>query len=187
MNILSSIVFGIALLGLLLVVNSTFNHDYDNSRPLAQETYEVGFNVSEIKDIGGNIISLHDNGSIIPAWIVSGRWKLVESPGNDTSNTIENLNFTANITMANIDGTNTHRHKLTDFKLSNMTFQNKTVILDGTISFTSSGSSIGIPEGLPKQIPIIIKIMNLRTISIDMDNKTVKQHFGNSPIYGKIV
>lgn len=187
MNILSSIVFGIALLGVSLVVNSTFNHDYNNSRPSAQEISEVGFNVSEIKDIGGNIISLHDNGSITPAWIVSGRWKLVESPSNNTSTTIENLNFTANITMASIDGTNTHRHKLTDFKLSNMTFQNNTIILDGTISFASSGSNIGIPEGLPKQIPISVKIINLRIISIDMDNKTVRQHFGNSPIYGKIV
>ena len=187
MNLLSSIVFGIALLGVLLVVNSTFNHDYDNSRSLAQENSEVGFNVSEIKDLSGNIISLHNNDSIIPAWIVSGRWKLVESPSNDTSTTIENLNFTTNITMTSIDGTNTHRHKLTDFKFSNMTFQNNTVIIDGTISFASSGSNIVIPEGLLKQIPISIKIMNLRTISIDMDNKTVKQHFGNSPIYGKIV
>jgi hypothetical protein len=118
--------------------------------------------------------------------MVSGRWKLVESPSNDTSTTIENLKFNANITMASIDGTNTHRHKLTDFKFSNMTFQNNTVIIDGTISFASSGSNIVIPEGLLKQIPTSIKIMNLRTISIDMDNKTVKQHFGSTPIYGKV-
>ena len=184
---MSSIVLGIALLGVLLVVNSTFNHKYDNSRPIVQETSgQVPITVSDLEDLKGNIISLHGNGSIIPAWIVSGKWKIAESPSNSTNTTTGNIKFNASITMTSIDGTNSHRHRLADFKLSNIMFQNKSATINGTISFISSGSNIGIPEESLKQIPISINIMNLRTISINMDNKMIKQHFGNSPIYGKI-
>lgn len=187
MSLMSAIVLGIVLLGVLLVINSTFNHKYDNSRPIVQQTSgQAPISVSDLQDLKGNIISLQGNGSIIPAWIVSGKWKISESPSNSTNTTIGNMKFNANVTMASIDGLNSHRHKLTDFKLSNTMFQNRSAIINGTISFISSGSNIGIPEENLKQIPISIKIMNLRTISINVDNKMIKQHFGNSSIYGKI-
>lgn len=169
------------------MVNITFNHEYDNSRPIVQETSgQLPISVSDLEDLKGNVISLHGNGSITPAWIVSGKWKIDESPSNSTNVTNGNIKFNANVTMTSIDGTNTHRHKLTEFNLSNIIFQNKSATINGTISFTSSGSNIGIPEENIEQIPINIQIMNLRTISLDMDNKMLKQHFGNSPIYGKI-
>lgn len=187
MNPISSIVLGITLLGVLLVINSTFNHNYDNSRPYAQENSEQApLSISDIKDLKGSFISLHGNGSIYPAWIVSGKWKLGELPSNSTNSTTENLTFNGSITMTSLDGTTSHKHKLTDFKYSNVKFQNRSAIINGTISFTSSGSNIGISEKNLQQIPISIEIMNLRTISINMDNKVIKQHFGDSPIYGKI-
>ena len=187
MNPVSSIVLGFALLGVLLVVNSTFNHKYDNSRPIVQQTSgQAPISVSDLEDLKGNIISLHGNGSTFPTWIVSGKWKIAESPSNSTNTTTGNIKFNASVTMTSIDGTNSHRHRLPDFKLSNITLQNKSATINGTISFISSGSNIGIPEEDIKDVPISIKIMNLRTISVDMDNKMIKQHFGNSPIYGKI-
>ena len=77
LNSISSIVLGIAVLALLLVVNSTFNHKYDYSRPTPQETSgQVIISNSDLEDLNGNLISLHNNGSMIPAWIVSGRWEI---------------------------------------------------------------------------------------------------------------
>jgi hypothetical protein len=184
---MSSIVLGLALLAVLLVVNSTFNHEYDNSRPLAQESSgQAPISVSDLDDLKGNLISLHNNGSIIPAWIVSGRWEISESANNSTNTNSGNINFNANVTMTSIDGMNIHRHKLVDFKLSNITLQLGSAIINGTTSFTSSGTDIGVAEKNIKLVPISIKIMNLNTISINMDNKMVMQHFGNSSLYGKV-
>ena len=184
---MSSILLGIALLGVLLVVNSTFNHKYDNSRPMVQEiSGQVPISVSDLKDLKGNLISLHGNESIVPEWMASGRWKIAESPSNSTNTTTANIEFNASITMTSIDGTKTHRHKLTEFKLSDIMLQNRSATINGTISFSSSGPNIGIAEKNIEQVPIIIKIMNLRTISITLDNQMIKEHFGNSPIYGKI-
>lgn len=187
LNVLSCIVLGIALSGVLLVANVTFNHKYDNSRPIVEGTAgQAPISVSDLEDLKGNLISLHGNGSIFPTWMVSGRWSIAESPSNSTNTTSSNIKFNANVTMASVDGTGVHRHKLTGFNLSNSIFHNKSATINGTVSFTSSGSNIGIPEENFNNIPIIIKIMNLRTISINLDNKMVNQHFGNSPIYGKI-
>jgi hypothetical protein len=35
-------------------------------------------------------------------------------------------------------------------------------------------------------IPVRIQIPNLKTIIIEIENKQVKEHFGGSPIYGKV-
>ena len=187
MNTVSPIVVGIALLGVLLLVNSTFNHKYDNARPIVQETSgQAPISVSDLEDLKGNIISIHGNGSTIPVWIVSGKWKVAEYPTNNTNITNGNIKFNANVTMTSIDGMNVHRHKLADFKLLKINFQNRSATINGSISFNSSGSNIGIPGESLKQIPISVNIMNLRTVSIIMDNNMIKEHFGNSPIYGKV-
>ncbi|TLX88390.1 MAG: hypothetical protein E6K94_00120 [Thaumarchaeota archaeon] len=193
MNLISSIIFAVAILGVSLVVSGTFNHKYDFSRALFQESFEQpSINVSDVRNLNGDIISLQNNGSNIPVWIVSGKWKIGEIQSNDTNTnsnsntTTGNIEFNSSITMASIDGTNTHKHKLRDFKLSNMTFQNRNSIINGTISVVTSGDANGILGDRLTGVPISIKIMNLRTIIIDMDKKIVKEHFGTSPIYGKV-
>ena len=185
MNSMSLLIFGIAISGILLVFNGTFNHKYDYSRPLIGESLELKpINISDIKNLKGNIISLQNNGSIIPAWIISGKWNtLISDNNNETSN--QNINFTANITMAKVDGTNTHMHKLRDFKLSNIMFQNRTSIINGTVTLTTTNGKVGIPISL-SGVPVDIKITNLGTISIDIDRKKVYNHFGDSPIYGTV-
>jgi len=37
-----------------------------------------------------------------------------------------------------------------------------------------------------ENVPVVITIANLKTIKIDVDKNSVKQHFGNFPIYGKV-
>jgi hypothetical protein len=185
-NLISSIVLTLAILCLLLVVNGTFNHRYP--QPFAQESLQSSINVTDIDNLKGNIISIQNNASNSPEWIVSGKWKIAEIPTNGTSSntTPQNLKFNASITMASIDGTKSHRHRLTDFKLSNLTIYNKNAIIDGTISLVTLGKENGILDNNITGIPITIKIMNLATIITDIDNKITKDHFGASSIYGKV-
>jgi hypothetical protein len=186
-NLISSIFIVVAILGVSLVVNGTFNHKYDLSRTSFQEQQTI--NVTDIQNLNGNIISLHKNDTSNPAWIVSGKWKLDQIPNNYANNTnntnMKNINFNASIVMESIDGINSHRHRITDFKLSNMTFHNRDVMIDGTVSLSTQGREQTLDKNIPN-IPVKIKILNLATIIIGMENKMVKEHFGGSTIYGKV-
>jgi len=186
-NLISSIFIVIAVLGVSLVVNGTFNHKYDLSRISIQQQQPI--NVTDVQNLNGNIISLHKNDTTNPAWIVSGKWKLDQIPNSATNNSntdnMQNINFNASIVMESIDGINSHRHKITDFKPSNITFNNRDVIIDGTVSLTTPGGEQTLDKDIPN-IPIRIKIFNLNTITMEMENKMVKEHFGGSPIYGKV-
>lgn len=190
MNSFSSIVFGVVLLGLTLVVNGTFNHKYDNSRALIQEKIEQRpVNVTDIMNLKGNIISLQYNDSSVPEWILSGKWQMAPKTDNNTNTNITGtpeIKFSSTITMTSIDGTKTHKHRLTDFKLLNMSFQNRTAIINGTISLVTSEDDFGLIDKRLENVPVGITIMNVNTIRIDMDNNSIKQHFGNFPIYGKV-
>jgi hypothetical protein len=186
-NLISSIFIIITILGVSLVVNATFNHKYDVSQTSAQQQQPIS--VTDIQNLNGNIVSLHKNDTSDPAWIVSGKWKLVQIPTINTNNTnntnMQNIKFNASIVMESIDGINSHRHRITGFNLSNMTFHNRDVIIDGTVNLTSPGGKQILDKEIPN-IPITIKIFNLMTITIEMEDKMVKEHFGGSPIYGKV-
>lgn len=189
MNLLSSIVLGVALLGVALVVNGTLNHNYDNTRPLAQEVTEQQrpINISEIMNLKGTVVSLQNDDSGAPEWILSGRWQIEPITGNNTNtSSSSDIKFTSTITMTSIDGTKSHKHRLTDFALSNMSIQNRTAIIKGTNSLVTSEDNFGLIDKRLDNMPLVITIMNLKTIKIDLDNNSVKQHFGNSPIYGKV-
>jgi hypothetical protein len=174
-------------LGLTLVVNATFNHKYDDSRPLIQGKIEQRpVNISDIMNLRGDIISLQYNGSSLPEWILSGKWQIESITNNNTNSTVApEIKFTSTFTMTSIDGTKTHRHRLTDFKLLNTLFQDRTATINGTISLVTSEDDFGIIDKRFDNVPVGINIKNINTISIDMDKNSVKQHFGNFPIYGK--
>ena len=185
MNLVSFILIGVALLGVSLVVNGTFNHEYDLSRISIQEAQSL--NVTDIADLKGNIISLHKNDTANPAWIVSGKWNLVYIPGNNTdvNATMQNVKFNASLVMSSVDGTDSHRHRISGFKLTNLTFLHSNVIIDGTFNMTTTGDKDVLDNDIDN-IPARIQIPNLKTIKIEIENKIVKEHFGDTPIYGKV-
>jgi len=184
-DLVSSIFIAVALMGVSLVVNGTFNHEYDLSRISIQEQQPL--NVTDIENLNGNIISLHKNDSANPAWIVSGKWKIVHIPNNDTNmnTTTPNIKFNASLVMSSINGIDSHRHRITDFMISNVTFLPRNVIINGTASLTTTGDKAALDNNL-LDIPIRIQIPNLKTIIIEIDNKMAKEHFGDTPIYGKV-
>ena len=67
-----------------------------------------------------------------------------------------------------------------------MSIQNRTVIIKGTNSLVTSEDNFALIDKRLDNVPVLITIMNLKTIKIDVDKNSVKQHFGNFPIYGKV-
>jgi hypothetical protein len=184
MNLVSSIVFIVVVLGIILVVNATFNHKY--APPSAQSLEQQSINMSDIKNLKGEIVSIQNNGSNYPEWIVTGRWKIFQASPESTSNSSSgDIKFNASLTMTSINGTESHRHRLTDFNFSKITFQNRNVIINGTVTLVTLGDKKGILDNNITGIPIGIKIMNLETMSIQIDNKLVREHFGKTLIYAK--
>ena len=187
LNVLSLIAFIFALTLVLAVVLGTFGHQYDYTRRIFRESFEeVPIALSDIKNLKGNIVSVQVDASNIPTWISYGRWKINDPSANSTNNNSSGLKLTANITMVSTNGSSEHRHRITDFKLTNLTFTDKSAIIQGNAAMISSGrGSMGF-ETVITDLPITAKIENLRAISIDIDKNIVKQRFGKLPIFGTV-
>ena len=187
LNVLSLIAFIFALTLVLAVVLGTFGHQYDYTRRIFRESFEeVPIALSDIKNLKGNIVSVQVDASNIPTWISYGRWKINDPSANSTNNNSSGLKLTANITMVSTNGSSEHRHRITDFKLTNLTFTDKSAIIQGNAAMISSGrGSMGF-ETVITDLPITAKIENLRAISIDIDKNIVKQQFGKLPIFGTV-
>jgi hypothetical protein len=71
-----------------------------------------------------------------------------------------------------------HTHTIADFVLKNKSMPNKsTTVFNGT-------ASASLKEGIVPDVPASIKVMNDRVISIWLDPTKVKNHYGNTPIFG---
>ena len=75
----------------------------------------------------------------------SGKWRIDDFSENKT-NYVTNLKLSANITMVSKNGTGEHKHRLIDFRLTNLTFSNRLAIMNGTASLVTSGNE---QPGLP--------------------------------------
>ena len=121
--------------------------------------------------VKGALTSLQNNENNTPTWIVSGVFR------------IDNLNTTSPILnatfyMMKTDGTASHTHTISDFKLiGNPVVNGNATIFNGT-------STITMKDGPVNDVPISVKLMDDSAASIWVDpSKTVK-HFGNTVIYG---
>ncbi|MGA9743160.1 MAG: hypothetical protein WBQ16_00955 [Nitrososphaeraceae archaeon] len=182
LNILSLVILTLGVSLLIATIVGTFNHEYDYTRRVIGEP--VG--LSDIKHLRGNIISVQIDKSSYPLWMLSGKWRIDDFSENKT-NYGTNLKLSANITMVGTNGTGEHKHRLIDFRFTNITFSNRLAIINGTASLMTSGNE---PPGLPAlmtNIPITTKIENLRTISINIDKKISNHHFGELPIFGSVL
>ncbi len=100
--------------------------------------------LQEIPPIGqlkGTIVSIQNNDSGTQSWIISGRWKIIETPATGANTSTKNTGFSANLTMIKIDGTGSHRHRLTDFKLSDLHFKNGIYTLSGKVTLITQGKA----------------------------------------------
>src|SRR5919202_3707498 len=129
----------------------------------------------------GTIGSIQNGEDGKPQWILSGVWKT--NLLNQSSNVVNSSNSVFDITfrMIMLNGSAIHTHFITDFVLQNKSMPNKAVqVFIGT-------STMSMKEGPALTVPTIIKIMNNKVISIWLDQSKLKNHFGNTPIYGIVL
>ena len=92
----------------------------------------------------GPIISLQFSSDGSPLWIVSGRWKIDVNydPTGVIPLSIRNLNVS--LVIVSIDGSTTHRYKLSDLKQNRFSYDNvtNTSNLNGTLKLALEGKSI---------------------------------------------
>jgi hypothetical protein len=171
-----SYVTSVSYIGNLSFAQSNTNktNSLDNQAPT------TSLNISSAR---GSIASLQNDESAQPTWIISGQWNITNPTQSNQSNTSNAIAFHASLAMVKTDGTERHRHKISDFKLSrsstigaNAPFD--TAVLNGT-------STLSMVDGPPREdVPTGIKLMNRGAISIWLDPSAIDNHFGNTPIYG---
>lgn len=126
----------------------------------------------------GTITSIQNDDKGQPAWIASGIWKLWMRPQESNTTTAPDAKFIARFGMVKLDGTSMHKNVMSDFVLANMLSSGNVTTLTGNVTMTMKGE----PQ---KNIPVTIKIMNDRAISIMLD-PAVNSHLGNTPLYGTV-
>ena len=132
----------------------------------------------------GSIASIQNNQSGKPTWILdTGGWGLLVPKPIQVSQTVVPVNsgviFTASFGMTKLDGTQSHRHLITDFNLTKFSETNTVRTYNGTATVT-------LKEGPQTAVPISIQIMNESIMSLWIDPTKTDNHFGNTPIYGHV-
>jgi hypothetical protein len=182
-NLKSSYISGSVLLISFAMVFVTFTYQYGSTNQISGQ--DKSGMLSETKNFKGNIVSVQNNDSGIQSWIISGRWKLTEAPVTSANTSTQNSGFAANLTMIKIDGTSSHKHRLTDFKLSDLYFKDGIYTVSGKVTLTTQGKDEPRFGDQPIiGVPVKIQIFNMHAITIDIDKNKVKNHFGNLPVYG---
>ena len=106
-------------------------------------------------------------------WKLSGTWNFNNLNSNSPT-------FTSTFSMAKEDGSAMHRHTINDFKLT------------GNPSKTSTGTTyegittITMKDGPVSNVPVSITLSDNGNFSIMVDPKTTMDHFGSTPIEGKV-
>ncbi len=127
----------------------------------------------------GPIVSLQFSSDRSPLWIVSGRWKI--DVNYDTTGviplSIRNLNVS--LVIVSIDGSSTHRYKLSELKQNSLSYDNvtNTSNLNGTLKLALEDKSID-------NVDTSLKFINRKILIISLDTYKTKSYLGETPIYG---
>ena len=129
----------------------------------------------------GPIASIQNNKEGKPAWILSGHWVTnIINKTKDSFNQTNPAKFGAWIDMVMLNGSAMHKHRISNFSLSDITNQDKTTTYKGTVTITMKAGPV-------KDVPVEIKVMDNHAIAISLDAAKTNNHFGDTPIYGIIL
>ena len=124
-------------------------------------------------DKSGTISSTQNGANGKPEWKASGTWT---STGLDS----KSPKFDARFTMETLNGSAVHKHTINDFKLIGS--PNKSS--DGTVY--NGTATVSLKKGPVNNVPVTIKITNSGDFSLKVDPKLTENHFGDTPIMGKV-
>ena len=121
--------------------------------------------------VKGGLVGIQNDQNGRPAWIVHGVYRM------DKMNSTTPM-FNATFYMMKLNGSATHTHTISNFKLigSPITNNNSTTF-NGTATLTMKNGPV-------TDVPISIRLMNGHAVSISIDPLKTHKHFGNTPIYG---
>jgi hypothetical protein len=110
------------------------------------------------------ISSIQDGKNGKPEWILSGGWDLRNINSSSPA-------FNAGFNMVTLNGSASHTHAITDFKMTG-------------IPITKGTAAILLKKGPVKGVPISIKLIGTSVVNLWIDPAKTEGHFGNTPIYG---
>jgi len=126
---------------------------------------------SNTSDKSGTIMSVQTDAQ--GKWNLNGTWSL--KGVNSVSPT-----FTSEFSMAKLDGSSKHTHNISDFKIAG-----KPATDSSGTTYTGT-ATITMKEKPATNVPVTILISNNGAFSIKVDQKATSDHFGNTPIMGKV-
>ncbi len=124
-------------------------------------------------DKKGTISSTQNGENGKPEWKVAGTWTF-------TALDTKTPKFDANFGMQMLNGSAKHKHTINDFKLTGS--PNKSS--DGTVY--NGTATVSLKKGPANNVPVSIKITNGGDFSLKVDPKMTGNHFGDTPIMGKV-
>lgn len=107
-------------------------------------------------------------------WNLDGTWNL--KGANSASPT-----FDANFSMAKLDGSAKHKHTISDFKISGKPATD----VSGATTYSGT-ATVSLKNGPANNVPVTIIISKNGDFSLNVDPKATENHFGNTPIMGKV-
>jgi hypothetical protein len=129
----------------------------------------------------GPIASIQNDKDGKPAWVLSGHWVTnIINKTKDSFNQTNPAKFDVWIDMAMLNGSALHKHRISNFSLTDSTTQDKTSTYKGTVTITMK-------DGPVTEVPVEIKVMDNHVVAISLDGAKTNNHFGNTPIYGTIL
>ena len=146
-----------------------------NNSIYTQDTFSA---IGQISSLVITVPESHFNITNAFKVILTGEWTLSVNKGNVT-------NFLTNFLASPMDGSNSHIHQITNFKLDNNS--KKTIVqltpynnlsVNGTADIKINGQTIW------NSVALAISISNGSTIAIDPDDEDTSNHFGEQQVYG---
>lgn len=141
----------------------------------AQDTFSA---IGQISSLVITVPESNFNITNIFKVILTGEWTLSVNKGNVT-------NFSTNFLASPMDGSKSHIHQITNFKLENDSKKaivqltpNNSLSVNGTADIKINGQTIW------KSVGISISISKGSTIAIDLDDEDTSNHFGEQQVYG---
>ncbi len=136
-----------------------------------QSSSSSSSNTTATSDKTGTITSVQNDPA--DTWKLSGTWNLNDLNSNSPT-------FTSTFSMMKLDGSAMHKHTINNVKLAG----NPTKA--STRSTYNGIATVSMKQGPVSNVPISITLSDNGNTSIMIDPKTTNNHFGNTPIEGKV-
>jgi hypothetical protein len=136
-------------------------------------------NSTQAAKLSGPINSIQYSSDGNASWIVSGRWRMEVNFDNSRVVPTAIKGFNSTLVAIPMDGSDTQRYELSDFKQDSQSYDNK------TMTSTIKGKLTMKSNPLENQsTPVVIKLINKNILTIALDPSKTRDQLGETPIYG---